>query len=116
MIPDAGWQTIRQFIEDLGYKAEIKTKGGTSIEVQGGLHEQGVVVGLGDGKLMLAYLKFTMIPPPKQVEPKIGTTMPEVNMNLETETIGLYSPDALKMVEQRLKKIIPAYTKRPYDA
>jgi hypothetical protein len=117
MIPDAGWLTIRQFIEDLGYKAEIFVEDeGMVIEVQGGLHKQGVVVGLRDGKLILAYLKFTMIPPPKQIEPKIGTTIPEVNMNLETETIGLYSPDALKMVEQRLKKIIPAYTKRPYDA
>ena len=116
MIPDAGWQAIRQFIEDLGYKAEIKVKGGTAIAVQGGIHEQGVVVGLRDGKLMLAYLKFTMIPPPKQVEPKIGIIVPEVNMKLETATVGLSSPDALKVLEQRLKKIIPAYTKRPYDA
>ena len=108
---DAGWETIRQFIEDQGYEAEIVAGDDKrpAINVRGGINGPGCTIGINDGHLGIFYLKQT-------ITPDHHGGMPEIGMAISSRKISLHAPNSLDELEESLKELFNGELKHRYTA
>jgi hypothetical protein len=108
---DAGWETIRQFIEDQGFEAEIVTGDDKrpAINVRGGLNGPGCTIGIVDGHLGIFYLEQTIVP-------ARDGGMAEIDLSLSSRKISLHAPDSLDTLAESLKELFEGELKHRYPA